>query len=350
MYGFGTIGVQWFRSFIVDKVNIQAVFDRNPQYCGMVVSGVPILSLDKIDAISREANVFISLRHQKYTITKMFRNLGFSSFYYEDETEVPAIENRISMVEAYRRTAAQDGERIASARACFQERKSLECFDAAMDAHTNGNFEHLEKYGETQFVAPKDVFTFNDREVFCDVGAYMGNTSFGFVSEMNNKYEHIYAFEPGELENLIFSAAVNRRGLCGKIDVIRSAVGNIDGYVSFESDNSDMGAKITDGGDVEVPCITLDKFFVDEGRAINAGHAPTYIYMDIEGAESDALDGAKEVIGKYRPKLLISVYHLFEHYYEIPLKIQELSDNGYTLYMRHYWSLWDTVCLAVPKD
>ncbi len=46
--------------------------------------------------------------------------------------------------------------------------------------------------------------------------------------------------------------------------------------------------------------------------------------MDIEGAELEALKGAREIIVRDRPKLAISIYHNAEDYVEISAYIKSL--------------------------
>ena len=69
--------------------------------------------------------------------------------------------------------------------------------------------------------------------------------------------------------------------------------------------------------------------------------------MDIEGAELEALKGARNTILKDKPDLAICVYHKNEDIIEIPRYILEL-DPEYELYLRHYdLAEYETVLYAV---
>ncbi len=71
------------------------------------------------------------------------------------------------------------------------------------------------------------------------------------------------------------------------------------------------------------------------------------IKMDIEGAELEALKGAKKTIQRDKPKLAICIYHKTEDLWEIPLYIKELVSE-YCLYIRHQtFGTGDTVLYAV---
>ena len=73
------------------------------------------------------------------------------------------------------------------------------------------------------------------------------------------------------------------------------------------------------------------------------GEPVTFINMDVEGAERQALDGCREVIERDKPKLLIAAYHRSEDLFAIPLQIARMNPE-YRFYLRHYRYIpaWDT--------
>ncbi|MGC9169004.1 MAG: FkbM family methyltransferase, partial [Desulfurella sp.] len=77
-----------------------------------------------------------------------------------------------------------------------------------------------------------------------------------------------------------------------------------------------------------IDVVSLDEFFKDKEK-------PTLIKMDIEGAELEALTGAKEIITKYKPKLQICIYHKPEHLWQIPMLLKDWVKE-YKLYIGHH--------------
>ena len=74
-----------------------------------------------------------------------------------------------------------------------------------------------------------------------------------------------------------------------------------------------------------------------------------FIKMDIEGAESEALEGAKQTIRAFHPKLAISVYHKLDDFWTIPKYIDQLG-MGYRFYLRHFTiHREETVLFAGPS-
>ena len=86
------------------------------------------------------------------------------------------------------------------------------------------------------------------------------------------------------------------------------------GEVSFLSGNKEK-CFITESGDTTIRVTSIDDKLQEKPVSI--------IKMDIEGSEMKALEGAKNTIKKFKPRLAICVYHRPEDIVDIP---QELLD------------------------
>lgn len=74
----------------------------------------------------------------------------------------------------------------------------------------------------------------------------------------------------------------------------------------------------------------------------------SFIKMDIEGAEQDAIEGAKKTIKKYHPRLAISAYHKADDIWKIPELILAIRSD-YKIYLRHYTEgFTETVIFFIP--
>lgn len=170
----------------------------------------------------------------------------------------------------------------------------------------------------------KDLIKFREGEVFVDCGAYDGDTAISFIQALKeqniNSYDSIISFEPDE-ENFKKLCSRNiRNHVC-----VEAGVSDKTGKISFDSD--DASGVICDNGESFINIDTIDNV-LDSKKA-------TFIKMDIEGAEMDALKGGKDTIQKYKPILAICIYHKKQDLFEIPDYIHTLVPE-YKLYIRAY--------------
>ena len=90
---------------------------------------------------------------------------------------------------------------------------------------------------------------------------------------------------------------------------------------------------------------------VDSIDNILNGQPVTFVKMDIEGAEYEALLGATNTLRRCTPILAISVYHKVEDLYRLQLLIEDICPNTYDYYLRHYSpTIIETILYAVPKQ
>lgn len=130
-------------------------------------------------------------------------------------------------------------------------------------------------------------------------------------------------------------------GIRSKVISVNKGISNVNGIVAFLENEELRGSSAIDkSGNTEIEVVRLDDFIPSDEKI-------TFIKMDIEGAEIDALNGCKNILQKYKPKLAICIYHKPDDLWEIPLLIKRLVPD-YKIYVRHYSNyLWETVCYAV---
>lgn len=172
-----------------------------------------------------------------------------------------------------------------------------------------------------QYFDEKVVLT--DKEVFIDCGGFDGDTALQFLKRCNGKYSDIVIFEPEQ---------------CKKSDIER----NLSGYhyklyqtgvwskserLFFDARGTSSSCVSEINSDYTIDVMSLDETVYDR--------KPTFIKMDIEGSEQEALRGSMRIIKEFHPKLAICVYHKWEDLYKIPVMIKEWNPD-YRLYLRQY--------------
>ncbi|MDR0498473.1 MAG: FkbM family methyltransferase [Holophagales bacterium] len=196
-------------------------------------------------------------------------------------------------------------------------------------------------------------FVFTDAEVFLDGGAYDGDSIMDFVRAVNGSYRQLYGFEPdggsfGKLQEAaaeLANAKVFNVGLGAYADtrlfhfngLIASGFAALKYFLSPQDKFSDTKFE-TEMKDL----MAIDKFFEDHP----AEPLPTFIKLDVEGHEAEALLGAAATISRSRPKLAICAYHKADDIYVLPQTIQKIR-NDYRFKLRQCdYGYYETVLYA----
>ncbi|MBM27515.1 MAG: hypothetical protein CME58_03960 [Halieaceae bacterium] len=179
--------------------------------------------------------------------------------------------------------------------------------------------------------------------VFYDVGALNGENSIGFA-ERYPSYVEVVAFEPMHAS---FNKLSSNLRAYDRVQCVRAAVTDSVGNVSFYEDAFlDAAASLEPrrySKQVIVPAVTIDAIRAERCVPVSL------IKMDIEGAEIQALSGAKQTIKVDMPNLAVSVYHHPAHILDAWKKIKNYNCN-YRFFLRHYSEGFaETVLYAIPS-
>lgn len=229
--------------------------------------------------------------------------------------------------------------------------KILRCFSLFYDTYSKKTFLEVLKYRLTldrshlskiysdlkNIYFDKDIINLTKNEVFLDGGAYDGDTLKPFLKTTNRLFKKILCFEPDiqSYSNLKKYVKITLKD--SRIVILKEGLGKIKDTVSFTNEGN-LQSKISMAGEEKINIVPIDSYIKEDF---------TFIKLDIEGYEKEALLGAKKAIKKTKPKLAICSYHYLEDLWSIPLLIKKLNPN-YKIYLRHYGKfVFDSICYAV---
>lgn len=221
-------------------------------------------------------------------------------------------------------------QKIKSAYALFSDTQSKKLFRNIINYRLTADYQYLLRDRSTyQLFGEQEILNLNTAEIFLDCGAYDGDTIKMFIDTVKGKYKHIYGFEPDKKNYYLMTKQFIKNI---NIDLINKAIYSKNDFLFFEASGK-YDSKIAEvnndiGNNLKIHSISIDDYFKNKT-------VPTLIKMDIEGAEIEALKGAKNTILKHKPKLAISIYHKYDDLWKIILLIHSLNSN-YKFYLRHF--------------
>jgi len=185
----------------------------------------------------------------------------------------------------------------------------------------------------------KDCVRLKDNEVFIDCGAFTGDTIASFVQQCP-RFKRIVAFEPDPCNFAHLSSYIATLESQNRITAFPYAVAAQCEMLKFSA-NADMTSRIDpDGKDVQA--VSLDEAL----REI----CPTFIKIDVEGAERGALEGARNTLLRCAPVLAVALEHNSSDLWRLPLAVQSLTGR-YDFHFRHHSEQgFDLVLYAIPKS
>lgn len=169
-------------------------------------------------------------------------------------------------------------------------------------------------------------------DVIIDGGSWTGDTALQFALEAGEKSK-VFAFEfiPNNVMILEKSLALNSE-LNKRIEIIQQPLW-IDSSAKMYFKDNGSGSYISmepmEDPDGVINTISIDDFVKQK----NLDHVD-YIKLNIGGVEPLVLEGAKETIKKFKPKLAVTVFHKAENFDAIPRVIHSIMPE-YKFYFTH---------------
>ncbi len=221
---------------------------------------------------------------------------------------------------------------------------SKNVFQNMLNFKFSGKMEYLFHHATKR----KDDIAFlglNGNEVYYDLGAYDGDTLLeGQGVRSKGQGYKVVAVEADAKNFSKLKLRVEEQGLRIKEQGVRiegqgvkvkeyrlinKAVWKDEKGIEFSAKSGRSASMYGGKARIRIPSTTIDAI------AKETGWEPSYIKMDVEGAEKEVIAGGATTIKHCHPKLFIAAYHFNEDLFQIPLMLHQLNPN-YKIYLRKH--------------
>lgn len=343
VYGAGGFGHSLYRALLDQSITIAAFIDRGAQP-GQMREGIPILHPDSMNAAQWDA----------LTILIGIHNPGTSVRLIQDDLKARGCRRVLTPIDIINHLGPSFGTRywlgpsqhyIESEREIRAAREIIDpashaLFDAVLAQRITGNYHLLPDptHGIDDYL-PTDIAAIDHPLRVVDGGAYDGDTIRGLLKH-GFALEAIAAFEP-DADNFSKLAGWVRTQPGLNATLWPCGLYSHATQLHFSAGQGEASAITSEGGTV-IQCVSVDE-------AIH-GFRPTLLKLDVEGAEPEALMGARNTILAHKPFITAGLYHHPSHLWQVPLLLKSLHP-GYRLHLRlHAQNGFDLWLHAVPTE
>lgn len=222
------------------------------------------------------------------------------------------------------------------------DEQSRRVFAATLNYKLSGKISYLFDCATEREADLRQLIAPNQEECYLDLGAYNGDTIQELGRLTNWQWQQVVAVEPDRRncrKLRLLAEELQQRGLA--VEVHESGIWECEGALSF-SDSGGRQSTFVGASKRQTPVTTID--------SVLAGRPVSYIKMDVEGAEAQALRGGEQSISHWAPKLFVAAYHYDVDLFRLPQLIWQLVPD-YKVYLRKhpYVPAWELNFIALCK-
>lgn len=318
------------------NIGIAAVCDDSAHKQGLKVGALVVRPVDELKHLDRDMPVVIA-SHRVFKARERLAGMGFR--HIAPVALLQALDPKAfpphMFYDGWLEDLFDNRARYVALAEALADDMSRRVLDAVLGFRLTLDPTVLSPIVEWDLYGPADLLRYGHDEVYVDGGSYDGDSIRLFIDRVKGQFSRVLAFEPDKntFKRLAANFAHERR-----VEPINAGLHRRKATLHFDNAGTRGSILIEEGG-IEVPVVGLDE--------VLGGDRVTYIKMNIEGAELEALKGGEQAIKRWAPKLAISAYHRPSDLWQIPNLIRDLRPD-YKLYLRqHDGGVIETVLYAM---
>ncbi|MDY4920200.1 MAG: FkbM family methyltransferase [Phascolarctobacterium sp.] len=318
------------------KVTVQGVFASDEFVRGQSFRG---FTVERYDALKKrlgvELLVVIAFASERPEVLARFRELAAEQEVVAPHLSLFEEEETVSLA-----WLAQHAEALQSVYERLADDWSRKVFSCTLNYKLSGKISYLFECETEREADLRELVRPRQDEVYLDLGAYNGDTIEELGRLTDWQWQEVMAVEPDRRNCRKLRALAERLAEQGlAVEVHESGIWDSDTVLSF-SDSGGRQSTFVGATKIEVPVTTID--------SVAAERPISYIKMDVEGAEVQALNGGMNTIKSLRPKLFVAAYHYDVDLFRLPQALWQLVPE-YKIYLRKhpYVPAWELNFIAV---
>lgn len=334
IYGMGDGALKIMRVMERYNIPLRGIFASDGFVRGHSFEGFPVKHLADMEEEFGEFIILMAFAIHDAPTTEMIHRIAEKHEFYAPD--VPVAGDNLFTMDFYREHR-KEFEEVYS---WLADEQSRIVYRDILNYKVSGKLPYLTHCETPVEEAYANIIRPDGQEDYADLGAYKGDTIQELLRFTDGQIQSICAFEPDRKNYKKLCLNVEAMGLTEKAKLLNVAAYKESGTMLFSNKAGRQSALSKTEG-IETPVDSLD-------NAMN-GARVSFVNMDVEGGEKEAVDGCRKTIETWKPKLLISAYHRSEDLYALPMQLREICPE-YRIYFRHYRYIpaWDTNLYCIP--
>lgn len=347
IWGCGNLA-ELIRKYLIQNGIQEDGFFEWPTVYHNLFHGSKVYSLKDVEVCNLKYNVIVGHSHYSKTtdllaqasnINKIWYLFSFDYFGYNCNT---FFDRTLVMknIQLY--------EKVYSVLVDQKSRKNLIAF---LNTKMAGNIQYIfDTFEKEMDIFNNDVYDLNKNECYWNIGGGNGETISKFLKSTGNQFKQIVTLEPDLTSYEFLSKYLEGLSFENRIFRYQKAGWNKQEEIRFYHDNDVMESGCIGGNAVEksrkVKGIPLDMILSENKNIL----PPTLITANYCNGIVEMLDGCKNILKNFAPKLAIVVGHHDE--YGIPGTVETIltANPKYKLYLRFHQALSTTLTLYAIAD
>ena len=336
IYGMGDGALKIMKVLERYNIPIQGIFASDGFVRGHSFAGFPVKRLADMEAELGDFIILMAFAIHDEPTTEMIHRIAEKHEFYAPD--VPVAGDNLFTMDFYR-AHQKEFEQVYELLADEQSRL---VYRDILNFKLSGKLCYLSHCETPVDEAYANIIRPGADEDYVDLGAYKGDTIQELLRFTGGSVRSVTAFEPDRKNYKKLCLNVEAMGLSERSRLLNMAAYREKGIMLFSNKAGRQSALPATEG-VEIPVDSLDH--------ILEGKRASFINMDVEGGEKEAIEGCRETIRRWKSTMLISAYHRSEDLFALPLQVREILPE-YRFFFRHYRYIpaWDTNLYCVYES